>query len=399
MANGEPLFPSADIAAAALAHMGNDTPAPSVESPAPATQVGPTPRTAQEVAAAKQSVTQPQETAPVVPGTEAAAPAAAAAPTPVALDPTAFYTVTTKVNGVEKTEVITGAEVQARNMNHRSYTQNQQALREQQRQVLAERQQIQQFRNQAAEQQAILNDPGRLAAYIQGKFPHLTIGQAQQAAAQAQANAGITPQQPVQPQFQQQPPLDPQALANLQDVQSAVAHKAAEMEAELGRRLTAAETQTLQRIEERATEIAQRTTTEVIGKLQTAHAVAGYNRQIDNHIASLTDQHPQLKAVPELNDVLRFRVAQMNPQTAQEMLDGLNEVANAIAEEIDSHYREAQSTVLAQKAKLVTNGMERTAGVAPTAPTPASSKPFVNNGKGDWGSLGAEVLNRLNFGG
>lgn len=374
----EHSFPSSDIKSAALESIAEPASQPVESTPVPG--VAPT--------------TQPTYAAP-----PAAAPGVAPPQTiPVegeALDinPDTRYRVKTVVNGVEQTELLTGKEVLARQMNARSYTQNQQTLRAQQRQLLQERQQIANQNQQAQENAAILNDAGRLAVYIQGKFPHLTAGQATAAAAQVQAQQGIQPQQPTY-----QPPapvIDPQGLASIGDVQAQVGQRVAELEAELGRRATAAETQTIQRIEERAARIAQETVASTIAQLQTAHAVAGYDRQIDTHINQLITDNPVLKLVPELNDLMRFRVQQMNPQTPQEMLTGFTEVANAIVEGLNAHYQQQNTAAVAAKAKLTTHGIAVPTGTTVTAPTAAASKPFASGGKADWKGLGALVSDAL----
>lgn len=377
----EPLFPSADITSAALSHLeGSGSPTPE-SSPAPVVPAAPTAPTYPTPPQRVQ--TQPQ---PAVPGQQ---PAAQPVAEPVALDidPNTTYRVKTVVNGVEQVELLTGTQVLARNMNHRSYTQKTQALQTDKRTLMEERQQIAQQRQAFQESQAILNDAGRLAVYIQAKFPHMTAGQVQAATQQVQAQAGI----PAQPQAPPQLQLDPQALVNFQDVQQTVGQRVAELEAELGRRATAAETQAIQRIEERATRVAQETVAQTIAHLQTAHAVAGYDRQIDTHISQLIKDNPALAVVPELNDLLRFRVQNMNPQTVEEMLQGISSEALAIAEGLDAHYQQQNTAAVAAKAKLTTHGIAVPSGLTPTAPTSPASQPFAPGGKGNWKSLSAEV--------
>lgn len=375
MAIGEPSFPSADITSAALATF--DTPA--VESPTTESAPAPPPQTSSTPAAVARPAAQTAQT----PARSTQVDSSGAA-----IDPNATYTVTYKVNGQDVTESVTGKDIPSRMMNYRSYTQKTQDIAAERRAIFQERQGINELRAQAQrvqEQDALLNDAGKLAVYIQSKFPQMTVGQAQAAAAQVQQNAGVVPQAPPVPS------IDPQALANFGDVQDAVQRRMEDFRQEFGRNANAAEQRAIQQVEERAAAIAEKTVAQTIAKLQHAHAVAGYDRQIDSHINSLVQEHPVLTQVPELNDLLRFRASRLDAQTPEDLFNGITSIAKAIAEGFDAHYNTQRTVAVAAKAKLTTHGMATPSGVTPTAPTPEASKPFTSGGKADWKGLSAQV--------
>ncbi len=308
-----------------------------------------------------------------------------AQPEPVAedaaeLNPTQLFRVTTTVDGKSVTEVLTGKQLTDRQMNARKFTQSMQQVRQMERQALEAQRGIAAIRQRQAEQDSIMNDPGRLAAYVQAKFPQILTPQQQAQAVAAQQVAAPTPV------------VDPQMLASVGDVNDAVARSIASQEAELGRRLSGMEQAAIQRAEESASRIVQQT----IANLQNSHQVATFDRQIEDHITSLTQELPVLSAIPQLNDLLRFEVSRLNPRTPQEMFDGLREVAAAYAEQIDAHYAGQNATRMAAKAKLATHGTEVPSGRTPQV-QPVAKKPFAHGGKGDWGSVTAEALARLNF--
>lgn len=374
----EPSFPMADIKEAALAFVKESSqPAPSAGPSASTYEENHDPGTVTATPAAPAKV-EPQQAPPTQ---EAAAPEVVT-PEAAELSPTQLFKVTTIVDGVEKTEVLTGKQIADRQMNARKFTQSMQQVRAAERQALEAQRGIAAIRQRQAEQEQLLNDPARLQDYVRAKFPHLI-----------QSQPAV--QQPVAQQVAQQmgqPQVDPQMLASVGDVNEAVARSIAQQEAELGRRLTATEQAVIARAEASAQKIVENT----LQNIQRAHQVATYNRQIDDQITSLAQEMPVLNTIPQLNDLLRFEVSKLNPRTPQEMLDGLREVAAAYAETIDAHYAERNAASLAAKAKLSTHGTEAPAGQAPQI-QPISKKPFSHGGKGDWDSMKAEALARLAF--
>lgn len=336
---------------------------------APAAPITPTSVSPVEIANAQAETANPE----AVPAT-----AEPAAPSHLSLNPEALYEVPTTVDGKTTIEVLTGKQVTERNMNHRKFTQTMQQVREFERNLAQERQGILQLRQQAELAQQILSNPERARQVLGQRFPQLF--QAPPAAAPQYAPAA-----PVAPS-QQAPALDDQAIPLFSDVRAAIDARAASLEAEMGRSLNAKEQAMLASFEQKAAQVF----TSKIEALHQASEVANYDRQINAHIDSLKAEHPVLAQVPQLNDLLRWEVSQMKPNSPQEMLEAFNERARAYAEGFDEHYRAQQQATQAAKAKLVTHGVEAPTGRTATI-TPQASKPFVKGGKADWGSLDAAV--------
>jgi hypothetical protein len=367
-----PSFPSGDITAAALAlpSVAASPAAPSPAAPvAPAAPSAPTSVSPAEIANAQAQTELPDAVA---------APAVPAAPSPLSLDPDALYEVPTTVDGKTTIEVLTGKQVTERNMNNRKFTQTMQQVREFERSLAQERQGIVQLRQQAELAQQIMSNPERARQVLSQRFPQLF--QPAPVAAPQYAPAPVAPPQQVPAS------LDPQAIPLFSDVQAAIDARAQALSAEMGRDLNAKEQAMLASIEQKAAQVF----TEKIQALQNANEVASYDRQINSHIDKLKEAHPVLAQMPQLNDLLRWEVSQMNPRNPQEMLALFDERARALAEGFDEHYAGQQRVAQAVKAKLTSHGVEPPTGRTPTI-TPVASKPFVKGGKADWGSLDAAV--------
>lgn len=384
-----PDFPTDALKSAAMAFTPSSSPTPSPAPSAPAASSAPaavappasTYSSSEDPATPVRptSSTPAPSAAPVVAEGAAETPVPASEPQPIELDVNAHYRVKTVVNGKETIEVLTGQQVLQRQMNARKFTQEMQNLRAAERNLLQERQQMQEWRQRAQqgeEAAAVLNDPVKLTAHIQARFPHLTLAQAQQAAAQTQLQAGIVPgQAPAQA-----PSFDPDALSTLGDVhqaQQAFQSRVAQLEQELGRKLTAAEEAFQARLAE--------SVTGVLADLARSNQVAQFDRQIDQHIEGLTASVPALRAIPDVNDLIRFKVTQMGPRTPDEMFEAINQVAQGIKEELDQIYQADRQQAIAAKAKLQTSGIEAPSGQSPTFQRKISHRGA--DGKFSWDSL------------
>ena len=375
-----PNFPSADITAAARAHVSPvPTSAYSADSLPPGVGLAPaapvartsevSPAEIANLAAAAAARQAPQQAPEAVVATE---------PEALELNDTTLYRVQTVVDGKAEVELLTGKQVREQRMGARKFTQSMQSLRTAERTLLSERQGLAALQQRAAQQDQLLNDPGRLAAYVHAKYPHLSLAQVQ-----AQV-AAVAPQQvAAAPQF------DPDTLSTLGDVQRRIA----EAEAGLARRVA--------EVEQRASEQVEANTSKAVAAalstLQNNYAVANFDRQIEDHIAQLKAEMPVLGRIPKVNDMLRFEVTQLRPESPQAMFDALTEYARAYVEDLNEHYQAASATTLAAKSRLVTHGVAAPTGQAPTNAQPRVSKPFSNGGKGDWGSMTTDALARLSL--
>ena len=377
-------FPSGAITEAAKAFVANEsaTPAP---TPAPA---APTPSAPSAPAAELAPAATPSPETPAVPKVDTPA-APAATPEPIEINDTAHYRVKTVVNGVEQVETQTGAEVRARQMNARKFTQEMQALRNLERTFSQERQQLV---TQATEARAILTDRARLAAHIQQQFPGTTLADAQAAAAQIQAQPGYQPQQQAQPAPQAVPrqhAVDPDGLASIGDIQSRVAAT----EADLGRKLEGFERTLAERLA--AAEAAQeQVVLRTIGQLARANEVASYDQKVSSSISDLKKEMPALEHIPGVDDLLRWRVSQAQPKSAEEMFFLLDREARAIHEGLSSVFNAQHQAAAAAKAAMVASGAEPPAGTPPTFQRQISHR--GKDGKFDWNALTTDARNRMN---
>ena len=293
------------------------------------------------------------------------------------------------MNGVEQVETLTGAEVRARQMNARKFTQEMQALRNLERTFSQERQQLV---TQATEARAILTDRARLAAHIQQQFPGTTLADAQAAAAQIQAQPGYQPQQQAQPAPQAVPrqhAVDPDGLASIGDIQSRVAAT----EADLGRKLEGFERTLAERLA--AAEAAQeQVVLRTIGQLARANEVASYDQKVSSSISDLKKEMPALEHIPGVDDLLRWRVSQAQPKSAEEMFFLLDREARAIHEGLSSVFNAQHQAAAAAKAAMVASGAEPPAGTPPTFQRQISHR--GKDGKFDWNALTTDARNRMN---
>lgn len=372
----EPVFPTEDIKQAA---MDLSTPSPAAQSPRPS---APTYESTSENYQTQQQAQVVPQPVPQIQQTQDNAPVTAEV---AELSPDKIFAVKTVVDGVETVEHLTGKEIAHRQMNARKFTQSMQQVRTIERRALEERQQLRQIQQQHAEMAAVLNDPGRLAVYMQGKFPHL----------QPQQPTYVQPQAPAPQAAPQYAPsqLDPGALASVGDVDLRVREVIQAQEQDLGRRLSGVEKLAIERAEAAAAEVVNTT----IARLQDAHQIASFNNDIDRTIGAVLQEHDVLNAVPQINDLIRWQVTQIGPRTPDELHNAIREVGNALAETINARVQQRQTVALATRAKLTTHGVEAPVGATPQR-QPIANKPFSHAGKGDWDSMKIDALNRANFG-
>lgn len=300
-----------------------------------------------------------------------AAPAPADPPSPLAIDDTTHYRVVTKIDGREVEEVITGATLRARQMNAKKFTQEMQAMREFERTLRAREQDLLQQAQKARDLEAIFADPTRLAQQIQARYPGMTLAEARQIAAQQQPPAPPAPL----------PSPDADSLSTIGDVNALLQARTVAIQQDIESRIAAAR--------EAMNGTAQEVVQQVLTQLANAHTVSTYNSQIDATINDLLTAHPQLKAVPEINDVLRFRVERMNPRTPDEMFHSLRQVAQGIVDDLNGHYQSHLQAQAVQKARLVEKGLE-----PPATPTTGYQRQISHrgsDGKFDWNKLKADA--------
>ncbi len=99
-------------------------------------------------------------------------------------------------------------------------------------------------------------------------------------------------------------------------------------------------------------------------------AVADYAEKINGTLNKVYTDHPILKELPEMEAILRYRVSQLNPETIDETLTAFQRVAKELAAPYDRVVQTTMATQAAERAKLVSQGIEPPGGVAPQITPP-----------------------------
>ncbi len=161
------------------------------------------------------------------------------------------------------------------------------------------------------------------------------------------------PQQQFQPQYQQpQVPLDPSqpmTIGQAQLLAQALAARVDEVEQGVGQRTTAAQQAAQSYVEDRL-------------------AVMNYSEAINGTLGEIYQSSPVLKALPEIEDIIRFRVAQLEPESLEQTQAAFKSVAAELARNIESPFVARQQQQVAQRQALTTNGIEPPGGAVPQAP-------------------------------
>jgi predicted RNA-binding protein YlxR (DUF448 family) len=312
-----------------------------------------------------------------IPGAPAAEqPAATADSTPeptspaedklLSLDPTAKVKV--KVDGEE--QVVTVDEALKGYSRTAYLTKRTQAIAEQQRQIEAERQQfaqermaLQQLQADRAHIEQVLSNREIMAQYVAETFPDL-MPQPQPRIVQGPDGQLYQVPEPA-PQVRQQPAgLSPQQAQYLFQQQQELLE---------------------QQMEQRLLETEQ--------KIQNAQETAKYSESISNNLNQIFAKNPVLKAVDGMEELIRFNVAKMNPQTIGEAIEAFNMVSQGYAEAISSSFTNMQKANAAKKAVLKQTAIEPPGGMGIT---PQSSPSYrKDDGSLDWNKLRNAAENYL----
>ena len=124
--------------------------------------------------------------------------------------------------------------------------------------------------------------------------------------------------------------------------------------------------------------------TEAEQKFADRQEVERFSASINNTLGTIYETHPVLKAEPELEDVLRYRVAQLKPATLEEAQQMFQSEAKKLVGSIEGSLATQRAAVEAQKARLTTGGI-----VPPGGSAPQPQKPNFMTPKGDldWKAL------------
>lgn len=256
-----------------------------------------------------------------------------------------------------RTETIARKDLPNAILMHRDYTQKTQKLAEREKQfqpILSAAQQLAAEREQISQ---LFNNPQQLA-----KFAQETYGAefAKLFAPQGPGLQGVAPDDII----------TAQQAAEIADV-----------------RTQAYINQLQQRLQELEGKFEAKTKAVVekgIQELTDSQQIAAHQKVLDAHVQSLFEANPLLKAVPEMEDALRFRVYNRNPQSEAEAMKMLTEEADKQAKALQRQFEDLNKQALAGKAKLSTHGVEPPGGVG-VQPEPQSFK--KKDGSIDWNAL------------
>lgn len=179
--------------------------------------------------------------------------------------------------------------------------------------------------------------------------------------------------QPEQPVF-----TDPNELLTAEQAQRLVQQRTAALE----HQLKAVQEEVQNRIEA------------VTGSIQSKQETAAHAVVIQSTLNDIFTANPVLKSIPYSEDLIRFQVSQLNPQTREEAVQAFKDVAQGMVEEIGQHYKASQKiqAVTAAKAKLESKSIEPAGGSAPQI-TPTNYKKA--DGSIDWSKLRSMAADML----
>lgn len=260
---------------------------------------------------------------------------------------------------------------------------------------------MQRFRAEQAQHQQMLEDAKKLhtlvsndealAAYVFQTKPHIVealaehMGWTKAQAAEALAKEVQAQQQPAQaPAFQ----IDnPQELADLGQVNSLVESRSQQLQRQVLEQVQRELGAVNGSVKEQIAKAVRETVQNEIATLRNAHEVATFDGEISKTISSVLDANPALKAVPKIEQLLRYEVFQMQPQTPEELTDAIHQVASGIVEQLDATYKTVRKTQVIDKATMEKTGIEPPAGTAPIMSRPISYT--GENGKVDFAKIRA----------
>lgn len=176
----------------------------------------------------------------------------------------------------------------------------------------------------------------------------------------------------------QGPQFDPNAPASLGQAAQLAEYQSQQLASYL-QQMEQAVAERLQQVEQRATQSAR-------DQIETAR----YMETINGKLASIYEAHPVLQAMPEMEDVIRFRVAQLQPQTIEEALSAFETVSAEVANAVTGKLSTTTKQAAIRKAQLSEGGIEPPGGTAIPNSQPQSYRDPKTN-QVDWGKLAASA--------
>lgn len=187
----------------------------------------------------------------------------------------------------------------------------------------------------------------------------------------------------------------PNPLTGVQNDDVITAQQAAAIAREQTTQHVAAVQQRLQELEQRFEAKTQAAVQAGMQQLETSQSVAAQQKVLDAHLTGLFEAHPILGSIPEMEDVIRFRVISRAPSSPEEAQKMLTEEATKQVKALETKFSELQKTAIAGKQKLATHGIEPPGGQG-VQPEPRGFK--TKDGGIDWKNLSASALQYMDNG-
>jgi hypothetical protein len=114
---------------------------------------------------------------------------------------------------------------------------------------------------------------------------------------------------------------------------------------------------------------------EATKEIEAKREIAAHSIVINSTLTDIFTANPVLKSIPRAEELIRYEVAQLNPQTEGEALAAFRQVAQGMVEDIGQHFQAQRKiqVVTAAKQKLESKSIEPAGGSAPQ-PAPTNYK-------------------------
>lgn len=238
-------------------------------------------------------------------------------------------------------------------MRQAKFTKEMTALRREQEQFKANQAQIARIQQEHAALRTVLQDKNLLRQVLEKSHPDLLARQQEVAAAQTQVD-----------------PDDIATVGQLRQMQQDYEQRVQAVMREAQIQLNQARQSLKTEIEDDA-------------------ATAKLSTDINSTIKQLFTENPFIEDInPDAEQLLRWKVSQMNPQTAEETIEAFKTVVGGWVEKYNANLVKANKQQVLDKQKLVQNNIQPPGG-ASVQQAPIDTKSYVKDGKIDWKAVNA----------
>lgn len=120
---------------------------------------------------------------------------------------------------------------------------------------------------------------------------------------------------------------------------------------------------------------------------------ANHAEKFNGTLAELKKEYPVLNSRQEFEDVIRYNVAKLNPQSEEEAINFFKQAAKELNDSILSSVSAQQQQLNSQRAAMVAQATEPPGGAAPAIEKPSFKKP---NGDLDWAKMAQAAVGLAN---